>query len=297
MGKKYLIIFIVIVVTIISALVYFFSDTFLQILMPIKNEIKLQTLPGKIILENTIGDGEQKGIVIYTPHTEKKKVILDENVVYNAQLSKDNEKILVCSNSKNYIFEYNLKSKETIPIVKSVTGGISGLSKYTPDEKSFSFADENGLHLVNMLTKMDNLILNNIETISWAKDSSTFLYSIINEDKVYKYNINNKQEQFLFSGYNAQYSNDDKYIAYLPQYMDKVLVIIDQETGEQWKYFTQGGIIGYTFSPDNNYIAIVELSKKILLSPMSGPVVIWDYKKDKKSTLFKNYYGKFIDWK
>ncbi len=298
MRKKYLIfsIVIVVIISIVCVLSYYLYNIF-QPFIPIKNEIDLQTLSGKIILENTIDNREQKGIVIYTPCTGNKEEILNDYIVYNAEISKTNNKLLMCGDSENYVFEYDLKSKKITPIIKNVAGGIHDLVKYLPNEDSVCYADNKGLHLFNKLNKVDNLILNDIETVSWAKDSTTFIYSKANENNAYKYNILKKEEQFLFSGYNPQYSNDDKLIAYLPQYMDKTLIITDQSTGKQWEYITNSGIIEYTFSPDNNYIAIVELSKKVLLSPMSGPVVIWDFKNNKKSILFENYYGKFIDWK
>lgn len=125
------------------------------------------------------------------------------------------------------------------------------------------------------------------------------MFSKWGNNTVYQYDIETGKTRELLKGYNSKYSNNNNLIAYLPDYQErpyKKLIIRDIHTGKKWEYKTNGSIMTYCFSPDDNYIAIVEKDKKYILQPQYGPIIIWDFKNDKKSTLINNYYGNVIDW-
>jgi hypothetical protein len=276
-------------------------------------ELDLEHCMGEIVLGNSYDE-----ITVYKPSVKSRKTIAinTEYSIYDCN-KKKNSVLVVDYNEKptindNAIFEYNYNNNEYTPIVKCKTTPPDEYSsfkddistvhfdkvEYIPGRNAISYKWWNDLYIYDTQKNEEAFITKVSDKYSWSKDGSNIIYCPENDSNyIYKYYINSKTTEKLFSGSSPEYSNNNKLIAYTPDNLSKELFVRDISTGKVWKYRAGGIIVNYKFSPDDKLIAIFELNKKFIVPSQRGPVKIWDFKNNLSNTLVRNYRGHSIVWR
>lgn len=276
------------------------------------SRIVLKNLPGTLALStySTSLEKSFKGIVLITPKTDKYEVLLD-NQYCNLQ-DYDKEKNLFLFRNENSIYIYDISQK----LVKSVyTHEDSAFDsiRFIPQSNSISFTtyEYNGkdymlnLYRINISTLKIDLIIRNVwGNCSWENNGKSVLTTFRDIDKsgnpkyeIYLNDIETGKKALITEGREPEYSNSNKYIAYLKTKNTEqrtVLVVREISTGFEWEYKTNA-IRTFRFSPDEKYMIISQQSTEYFSK--GSDVVIWDIKALDSMKLIKDSYIRGILWK
>ncbi|WP_373000578.1 TolB family protein [Lutispora sp.] len=276
-----------------------------------KDELLKENLTGELILSTPVSSlqKDNKGLAIFKPSLKKYEIMLNDQYLSSPTLNRKKDKVLARSTTK--IVEYDMKNKTLNVLYIHKDNTIDNIS-YIPTQDSISFtAYENGrenIYGFNKNSGSNNILIKDIYgSYSWSKDGRLILFGRRSkaENGKYKYsvnmyNINMGKEETLFEGYAPQYSNNNQYIAYKEanaSNIDNILVIREITTAKEWIY-KSNAIYTYRFSPDDNYIAIEQQSRKF--ASKDYEIIVWDFKSSKKDVLIETItrgYNTGFDWK
>jgi hypothetical protein len=310
MRKRVFFIAIIVVMIILACIIVVKRNT---------NKLDIKQLNGQLLIENNIDNKDDTytyahGALICTASNgDLKKVFSSEDYYTPYCLNQDKSKMLLLKHMENpakndyVIFEYDLKTKVLTGIVKynkdipNSTIYYTNI-KYIPGKHQISYLWNGKLYVFDMDSKIESLIMKGDDiadsNYGWSEDGNKLIYEKENNINILDLSTHNKNFVTGIEGFSPIYSQSEKYIAYLDDFVHSMKVR-DMKTGEEWTYSTDDMITSYVFSPDDKYLAIVEKDVGIIKSGahFNGHVKVWDFKNSAFGTLIKYYKGDTIDWK
>ena len=240
----------------------------------------------------------QKGIMIYLPSTKRFSHVAQSRGFSDLSFSENKKKIMGVS-TNNTIFEYDIETNNMTLVYKGSNEDASyDYLKYVPKSDLISFCSYPNLCIYNQRTKEIKKILPHIwGEYSWTKDGKKLLYSISGRGTIYSLDIeNNKSTLYSKEGFSPQLSRSNNYIAFMTK--NGEIIVKEIKTSRKWSY--KGlELIYYKFSPDDKYLAIIEVvPSKTFMCGIN--LTVWDFRNNKKNTLIEDIYQgcqSNFDWK
>ncbi|WP_299899567.1 alpha/beta fold hydrolase [uncultured Aquimarina sp.] len=197
----------------------------------------------------------------------------NENAFANG-FSKDKSKVLMTSNRSGIYNMYttSVKGGELIPVTKSDSSSIYGISYFPEDDRILFRMDGNGDEIFKIFMKDSAGIKRltpekNVRALfrGWSKDGKSFFYGSNERNPKfmdhYEMNISDFSSKVIYEnkdGFDfAGMSNDRKYIALLKPVNtnDTDLFVLNTETGKRTKINENlSGNSPEDFSPDNKFL-------------------------------------------
>ena len=270
-------------------------------------------LQGTIVSNNPVGDEMgADSIIMLDLSTGEIVKIADTKNAREPRFSAEGDKVL-CKHIgeflKTSIREYNHVTGESTIMFEpgKYDEGIRNFynAKYVPNSDNISFYSGESIYLYDIKTgEPEKIVDRGNAGYFWYSDGDNLLIDSDNMT-ICKVNIKTKEEHVLITeGMGAVLSANDRYICYIKVnylkvdekwVMESSLNVRDMETGEEWEC-EKKNTLGYVFSPDSNYIAIVQEGKTQDVQEM----IVWDYRNDKKQVVMEKINFRhidFFDWK
>lgn len=279
-SKSVIIVFVIISLLTSSLLLYFYRKH------KIKEEI-LGNLYGTMLKDN----------VIYDIKTQEYTKIGNYYSFSKPQFNVDKKKILGIKDCSK-IMEYDVERKSFKTLYNETTDRLINKAKYVPaNNRVISMIIGNELYLLNLNNNEKELLLKVYHGFCWM-DENTIIYS--KGGKLRMKNIQTNEETILTKGYFPEISNDKKKIAFLTDRItynrnDNNFAIYDIEKNEVIKEYYIHYILNYRFSPDDKYIAYIQLRGKNICFDKNS-LIILDYSNDNK-IVFIDQFSSIYDWK
>ncbi|MDP4093576.1 MAG: hypothetical protein Q8920_09465 [Bacillota bacterium] len=269
-----------------------------------KPKININQLPGKIIFGREIGSTENNGICIFQPKNKSLTAILEGDYYTYVDLDNRKDRFLTIKRMqdadtyKDVICEYSFIDKKLTQIMPEKSIGNPGLLyvKYVPGTDEISYIWGNKLYIYNKLSKIETYIVDVNSNYCWSNDGKVLFYCKPYTNQIFKYYLGERKEELLFQGDSPEISLDSKYLGYIDD-KNNTLIVKEMSTDKEWRYKTDSSIVFFKFSPDDNYILFLQGSKSNIFAASSHLKVL-KFRTGDTINLFNDaYFGRTFDWK
>lgn len=262
-----------------------------------KDAMNIKNLSGEILMKNPHLTGihnSKSNIVKFNP-SNKKYMDLDISCS-SPYFSNDKNRVLGIQ-GPNKIVEYDLKNLNYAILYSDENVKNIFNPKYVPNHNEISFIENNKLQILNLENKeISDVTQVDSNSYTWSKDGNKIYFDDEKGISCIDY-VNLNKKEFKNGARNPIMSDNGEYLAYRVGH--ESLVITELNTGEEWKYNTTS-LVTYDFSPNGNYIAIIEEGAELPYFFNGQKMLIWDFKNNKKTTVISNVgdaANTNIDWK
>lgn len=212
------------------------------------------------------------------------------------------------------IERYNTSTNESVtvyPVKETSDGRMLSAEDIIPiDEDNFLFVRDHKLMKYSIKEDKEELILDPPESSVQYWIDNNYDYNSKSETIYYRgenyeilaYDMSKKSTKELgLSGSLPRVSDDNRFLVYRYGSVNKKsLTVYDQVTGESWTRPAKDYIEDFCFSPDGEYVAVLEPDRSLTNFSVghTRQISVWDYKNNKSYVVYKHvYYANFrLDW-